>query len=76
VVKKMPLMGCSGAEELRANGIAVGRIGSAQDLRSSLNIVSRYRVDQCIVMAHHGLMEASRLVTTIPLGFHKICSYR
>jgi hypothetical protein len=72
----MPLMGCSGAEELRANAIAVGRIGSAEDLQTCLNIVSRYRVDQCIIMAHHELMETSRLVATIPLGFYRICSYR
>jgi hypothetical protein len=75
-VKKMRLMGCSGAKELRANAIAVGRIGSAQDLQTCLNIVSRYRVDQCIIIAHSEFMETSRFVINIPLGFYRTCSYR
>jgi hypothetical protein len=75
-VKKMPLMGCDGAEELRANTIAVGRIGSAQDLRSCLNIVSPYRVDQCIIIAHSEFMETSRFVINMPLGFYRTCSSR
>jgi hypothetical protein len=72
----MRLMGCSGAKELRANAIAVGRIGSAQDLQTCLNIVSRYRVDQCIIIAHSEFMETSRFVINIPLGFYRTCSYR
>jgi hypothetical protein len=72
----MLLMGCSGAAELQANTIAVGRIGSAQDLQSSLNIVSRYRVDQCIIIAHSEFLETSSFVVNIPLGFYGTCSYR
>jgi hypothetical protein len=56
-------MGCSGAEELRANTIAVSRIGSAQHLRSYPNLVSKDGVDQRMIVAHHESMNTLRFGT-------------
>jgi hypothetical protein len=61
--KKIPLMDCSGAEELRANTIAVSRIGSAQQLRSCPNLVSKDGVDQRMIVAHHESMNTLRFGT-------------